>query len=391
VGDDGACFFSPANEAAQSATFGGRVTAPSTSPTDGFGAYNFEGWHLDAACTTAWAFGAGGTALDSANVTGASGGSPVLRLYAKWAPRHDWQISYKKNNPGGGAQPDYTQGGQTALGKATLLDAGEQVMGYAVPGYYFAGWSLTPDGAALVDEDGSAPGTQLTLASNPTTLYAKWLPKTVKVTYDVNASQHPSLDAAAPEVADAAFDGTIAAAPAVPVDGAEAYGFAGWHADAATSTPWTFGTGADATRLTAANTQNQGAEHPTVTLYAKWELKGDWTIRHRHNPPAWVEAQPDFEGGAFVALGTQALSAGPSWPVGNDGKYDPDGTGTYSFAVPGYDFVGWFAAPSGGNALTSVATSQKTTDVYAQWAPKGSVPVTFYRNRSAGDTGGASS
>ena len=156
-----------------------------------------------------------------------------------------------------------------------------------------------------------------------TTVYAKWT-EIEKFTVTFNANGGSAVD----PILNVLDGSTISAPPAPTRDG---YTFAGWYKDEGLSQSFGF-----------------GSEQVTsnITLYAKWD--------------------------AIVYTITYVLF---------DGTYDTMDL-SYTILTPtitfleatktGYDFLGWFDLPSGGNAVTGIPTgSMGNITVYAQYHPIG--------------------
>ena len=152
------------------------------------------------------------------------------------------------------------------------------------------------------------------------TLYAQWTANPLTVTYD---SQSGSAVSAGSTVT----GGSIAASPGTPTRAG--YTFAGWFAAASGGSAITF-------PYTHGRTSN-------FTLYAQWTV----------NP---LTVTYDSRGGSAVSAGSTvtggSIAASPGTPT-----------------RAGYTFAGWFAATSGGSAITFPYTHGRTSDftLYAQW------------------------
>ncbi len=196
---------------------------PQTLPTLTADGYTFEGWYLDAACTTK---AVGGSTITT-NVT----------LYAKWTAvtpaETKYSVTYNINGHGTA---------QDVLSEVTALP--ETLPTLTEDGYVFGGWYLDE---ALTTE--AVAGTAI---SANTTLYAKWTAVTpaetkYSVTYNING--HGTAQDVLSEVT--ALPETL---PTLTEDG---YVFGGWYLDEALTTEAVAGT------AISANT----------TLYAKWTEK----------------------------------------------------------------------------------------------------------------------
>ena len=184
-------------------------------------------------------------------------------------------------------------------------------------GYTFAGWFAASSG-----------GSALTFPyahgrSADFTLYAQWTANTLTVTYD---SQGGSAIANGTTVT----GGTVAASPGSPTRAG--YTFAGW-----------FNASSGGSLISFPLTHNRTAD---FTLYAQWTANS-------------LTVTFDSQGGSAVS-GTNTITGGSI------------SAATMSVRTPtrtGWTFAGWFAASSGGSALTFPYAHGRTADftLYAQW------------------------
>ncbi len=272
---------------------GTTVTLPAAPTRAG---YTFAGW---------FAAASGGSALTSPYTLAGS-----TTLYAQWTPNPTDTLTFN------------TQGG-SAVAPVSGLDGTSVLLPGAPihPGYTFAGWNSAADGSGTTYGGGAA----YTLAGS-TTLYAQWTPNpTDTLTFNTQGGS-----AVAPV---SGLDGTTVTLPAAPTRAG--YTFAGWFAAAsggsALTSPYTLA--------------------GSTTLYAQWTPNPTDTLTF------------NTQGGSAVA------------PVSG-----LDGTTVTLPAAPtraGYTFAGWFAAASGGSALTSPYTLAGSTTLYAQWTPNPTDTLTF--------------
>ena len=190
-------------------------------------------------------------------------------------------------------------------------------------GYNFLGWFAASSGGSAL----TAPYTPATYVD--ITLYAQWAASTHTVTYN---SQGGSA------VSGGTYTGTISAWPTAPTRAG--YNFLGW-----------FAASSGGSALTAPYTP---ATFANVTLYAQWEQ-----ITHT--------VTYNSQGGSAISGGTYTgtISAWPTAPT-----------------RAGYNFLGWFAASSGGSALTAPYTPAAFANVtlYAHWQAATPTSVTLTIN-----------
>jgi uncharacterized repeat protein (TIGR02543 family) len=217
----------------------------------------------------------------------------------------------------------YDSHGGSAVADGSFATGGNIATLPAAPtrlGYTFKGWFASASGGSALS-DGYAPGT-----TSAITLHAQWTGSTNSVTYDSHGGS---------AVADGSFvtDGTIAALPAAPTR--EGYTFNGWFAAA---------TGGSALSDGYAPGVSTG-----ITLHAQWTGKTNVITYDSHGGSAVAD-------GSFVTGGTvAALPAAPT--------------------REGYTFDGWFAAASGGSALSDGYAPGTTSGItlHAQWTGKTNV------------------
>lgn len=193
----------------------------------------------------------------------------------------------------------------------------------------FVGWATSSGQSTAIS--GS-----YNLTSN-STLYPAFAPNTYNVTYDEHGGS---------SVADGTFThGGSLTYPTNPTK--SGYSFAGWFAAAS-----------GGTARTAASVS---ADNASVTLHAQWT-------------PNTYYVTYDENGGSTVADG--------SYVFGNTLVYPAAPTRN------GYIFAGWFAAASGGSALTASSVSAGTSDVtlHAQWTALPSQTVTWSPTNTTAQT-----
>ena len=213
----------------------------------------------------------------------------------------------------------FTSDGGAAVANITGNDGTSITLpGDTQSGYTFNGWFTAATGGTLV----GAAGASYTLNNNggTTTLFAQWSPIIDTVAFNSEGGSAVA-NITGP-------NGSTITLPAAPTR--TGYTFNGW---------FTAATGG--TKATSPYTLNNNGT--TTTLYAQWTVDTD-TVAF------------NSEGGSAVANIT-----------------GPNGSTITLPAAPtrtGYTFNGWFAAPTGGTALTSpytLSNNGTTTTLYAQW------------------------
>ncbi|MDR0492247.1 MAG: InlB B-repeat-containing protein, partial [Nitrososphaerota archaeon] len=349
------------------------ATLSEPSPPTRIG-YTFEGWYRNKAGTgNNWVFGSSGDRLTVAN--GVVDSAPnsydttTLTLYAKWSPK-PVTVTYMRNydNP----TPVYATRSETydKLISNKPVDPVRE-------GYIFAGWFKGSDWT-VVDE-WNFVSDYLTvdngvIDSSPAaalSLYAKWVPKTVVVTYRQNY-----VGATEPFDTDntAKFDQLLAEPTSIPER--EGYVFTGWFKDVACTNKWDFNT----FKLTVANGVVDSAANSndpaTLTLYAGWNLK---TVEVTYKNNFGGSDTSDFSFDNSKKYGDYLVEPAPA----------PTRTG--------YTFDEWFKDPActtankwnfGTFTLTRAngvvdSTNPATLTLYAKWIPNPHT-VTYRPNSGVG-------
>ncbi|WP_114128453.1 InlB B-repeat-containing protein [Aurantimicrobium sp. MWH-Uga1] len=190
----------------------------------------------------------------------------------------------------------------------------------AKPGYTFTGW------ADSANQTNGTTGSYNLIAN--TTLYPAFAVNTYNVTY---------IEQGGSAVNDGTFThGGSLTYPTNPTK--TGHSFLGWFAASSGGT--------------ARSASDVSAGNASVTLYAQWSAN-TYNVTY------------DEHGGSAV----------------NDGSYVYGNTLVFPTAPTrsGYTFAGWFAAATGGTALTASAVSAGTSNVtlHAQWTPLPSQTVTW--------------
>ena len=289
-------------------TGGSAYTVASNSGTLARTGYDFVGWNTLADGSGTTYVASSGTLTTSSNLT----------LYAKWTLL-TYSITYNSNSSTSGSVP----GVQTKTYGVDLTVASNSGM-LERTGYGFAGWNTLADGSGTTYAAGSGTLT----ANSSATLYAKWTANTLTVTYD---SQFGSAITAGSTTT----GGSISASPGTP--SRTGYEFAGWFAassgGAAISFPYTHG------------------QTSSFVLYAQWTANS-LTVTYDSQLGSAITAGSTTTGGSIASPGTPSRT--------------------------GYGFAGWFAASSGGAAISFPYAHGQTSSftLYAQWTAN-SLTVTY--------------
>ena len=257
--------------------------------------YTFAGWY---------------TAGNSPVTKIPQGSTGNITLYAKWVKEGDYTITYVLD--GGTNVPENPPSYNVETETITLKDP-------AKLGYTFAGWYRTEDftGNAVTEIPQGTTGN--------ITIYAKWVPVSYTITYELNGGTNAPEN---PEGYNVETETITLKDPAKP-----GYTFEGWYMAEDF-------TGDAVTEITQGSTGD-------ITLYAKWVKEGDYTITY------------------VLEGGTNAPENPPSYNVETETitLKDP--------AKPGYTFDGWYKTEDfTGEAVTEII--QGTTGnitLYAKWEP----------------------
>ena len=187
---------------------------------------------------------------------------------------------------------------------------------YSNPGHSFTGWHTTISGTGGTSYANQA---SFNFASD-ITLYAQWTPNNLVVTHDTQGGSTIANGSTGTGAA-------ISTSPGTPTR--DGYTFNGWFAASTGGTAITF-------PYTHARTTD-------FTLYAQW-TPNNLVVTH------------DTQGGSTIANGSTGTGAAISTSPGTPTR-------------DGYTFNGWFAASTGGTAITFPYTHARTANftLYAQW------------------------
>ena len=256
------------------------------------------------------------TGNDNMSVTIAKGSTGARSYTANWSAINNIEVTFDP------------QGGNTSpTSKLVTFDApyGE-LPTPTKTGYNFVGWYTAILGGSEITSIET-----VTTASNHT-LYARWTAKTdILVTFDVNGG------AQSPSNMLVTYDAPYGELPTPTRIG---YNFVGWYTAES-----------GGTLVTAATIVTTETNH---TLYAMWTAKTDIIITF------------DPQGGT------------PS-PANKSVTYDSAYGELPTVTKAGYDFVGWYTAPSGGDLVTAatIVTTETNHTLYAMWTAKTDISVSF--------------
>lgn len=376
-------YWSPKNYTVSFNANGGSVTTTSKSvtynstygdlPTPTRAGYFFNGWY------TATSGGTQVTSTTKVQIT------LTQTLYARWAAK-TYTVTLSAN--GGSVDPTF----KSVTYDSTYGD-------FPTPnraGYTFKGWFTTASGGTQIT---STTKVQITTAQ---TLYAQWTANKYTVEYDANGG---AVGASSKQVT---YDATYGALSTPTRTG---YTFKGWYTEASGGAEVTSSTKVQivATQILyahwAANeyTVEFDANGGTITTTSKsvtydstygdlriptltgYDFKGWYTEPYggtKITSSTKVQITEDRTLYAQWTAKTYTVYLNPnggsvsasSISVTYDSQYDDLQKAERS----GYDFDGWFTAPSGGTEITSSTKVQITEDqtLYAQWS-KLSYTVSF--------------
>ena len=279
----------------ESGLAGSTVTLPSAPTLAG---YTFNGW---------FAAPTGGSALTSPYTLAGS-----MTLYAQWSANATDTLTF--NSEGGSAVSS-----ESGLAGTTVTLPSAPTLA----GYTFNGWFAAPTG-------GSALTSPYTLAGS-VTLYAQWSANATD-TYSYTANGGSGTVPAA----GSGLDGTAITLAANPFT-YPGHTFTGWS-DGTLSYP-------------AGSTYLLSSVGAPILFSAQWSANATDTLTFNSEGGSAVSSESGLAG-STVTL--------PSAPT-----------------LAGYTFNGWFAAPTGGSALTSPYTLAGSVTLYAQWSANATDTLTF--------------
>jgi len=291
--------------------------------------YTFMGWFTAAT---------GGTRVDASTIVS---NAADHTLHARWKAGI-YNVLFDKN--AADATAPTPAGTNVTLGNTYGLDLNDARDSMSYAGYDFAGWWTIP---AATGGLRVYPGSEVTNSDDPHTLYARWAPKTLTVTFDFN---FPGKPAAVTDTV--TFGGKYDAA--LPTCVRPGYALEGWYTLASGGTKVTGGP--------AGTTVTETDNH---TLYAQWTA---------------VPFRVDF-------IADDADTLAPEFKMVTAGL----AYGTLAVAErEGYKNASWFTRERGGTEVTAATIVADDLDtplqntllphnLYARWTPN-TYTVTFVDN-----------
>lgn len=260
------------------------VTKPTEALTkDG---YLFDGWYTDEACeTNKFEFDENGKSK-----TAVSGN---LDLYAKWIS-NKCTVAFNTNGHGGAISPAPVEHGTKVSAPASPSEYG----------YNFEGW--------YTDANGNNPFNFDTPITTDITLFAKWTPKSYKVTF--------KTDKDTPYHEQSVAYKNFATKPSAP--GKTGYIFDGWYKDEDCHDKFNFGT----------------AITGDITLYAKWTVNTYTVTVNNDNGTPPTKTSPAYNTKVEVDVPEKAGYAFIGW-IADPSSVIPilNTDGKYEFTMPAHD------------------------------------------------------
>uniref|UniRef100_UPI001FD1AED0 InlB B-repeat-containing protein n=1 Tax=Lysinibacillus boronitolerans TaxID=309788 RepID=UPI001FD1AED0 len=251
--------------------------------------YTFEGWNTQA----------DGRGIDYAPASTFLMGSGSIILYAKWKPVI---VTYTVRFDVAGGSPVSNQ---------TVVHEGKASQPTPAPtkaGHIFEGWYTSPAYTTPYDFNSAI--------TRHTTIYAKWIPITYTVRFDVNGGS---------AVSNQTVEHGKKASQLAQEPTKAGYTFGGWYISNAYTTPYDF----------------NSAINENTTIYAKW-IPGMYTVRF------------DVDGGSAISDQTVEYGEKASQP-----KIEP--------TKAGYTFVGWYTNNAYTTPFKFDTAITANTVIYAKW------------------------
>ena len=301
---------------------------------------NEEGLNKHDFCTTTkagydlngWYTGKNGTGTQ---VKPTDAAQSNLTVYAKWKPK-TVKVTFDCNGGSGGGDQTFTYG------------AGTQNFGKTCSrtGYTLAGWKDSKTGTSTNYATTYAVTDSWINSNSPTkTVYAHWVPKTVKVTFNCNGGSGGGDQTFTYGTSGQKFSKTCTKA---------GHTLSGWKDS-------TSGTSANYATAYAVPDAWINSNSPSKTVYAHWVLNS-YTLTFNAN------------GGSACSPASRSVNYGA--------KY-----GTLcSTSRTGYNFLGWYTEASAGSQVTENTTmTEGNKTIYAHWQIK-TYTLSYNGN---GNTGGS--
>ena len=221
-----------------------RISEPTPAPTKA--GYTFKGWYKDGAFTSAWDF--------AKDVVTAN-----IKLYAQWAPKPTYTVTYNGNGATGGQAPS----NESYEENATVTVQGN-TGNLVKSNHIFTGWNTQADGKGTA----YAAGATFQMGKAAVTLYAQWkvnppTPGGDTTPPPTSSDDNTYLPPTTVKITLHSNDGTIiepinitynTKVSDLPVPTRAGFRFEGWYEDEALTKRWADGT------LVREN----------IALYAKW-------------------------------------------------------------------------------------------------------------------------
>ena len=280
-----------------------------TLPTASRDGYTFSGWVVSAADGN-WTVGESVTA----NPSGKYGN---ITVEPEWTP-NSYTLNFNANKTGATVSPaSKTVKFDTAVGDLPVP---------SFTAYDFAGWFTSASAGTQVNAD-----TVYSTIGN-STVYAHWTPTVYNITFNTDGGNN--FEAIAYDVEDTSVE--------LPVPVKTGYTFSHWIVEKQAGN-WT--TGATVSGKLSSNYGNVGLK----AVYTP----NNYTLGFDLNAAAGAVTEPECEKSSMTVTFAS--------PVG-------------TLPVPtldGYNFAGWYAAATGGSAVTdaTVYTTAGDSTVYASWTP----------------------
>jgi uncharacterized repeat protein (TIGR02543 family) len=359
---------------AGSTTTGGTLVSLPTTSREG---YTFNGWFTAAS---------GGSQVTTSSPHGRTAS---FTLHAQWTIS-TYAVSFNGNGSTGGSVPvDQTK--THGIDVSVASNSGSLVK----TGYTFGGWNTAGDGSGISYAEGASYE-----VDEAVTLYAKWTANSLTVTYDSQGGSSVSDGSTT-------SGGVIASAPVAPTR--TGYVFTGWFAastgGSAISFPYTHGRTADFTlyaqwsvntyvvsfdgngptggSVPANQTKTHGIDIAVASnsgsLVKTGYTFGGWNTHADGSGTSFLEGATYGVDGSLSLLAvwvgdalTVTYDSDPGSAV-SDGSTTSGGVIASAPVAPtrtGYVFTGWFAASTGGSAITFPHTHGQSASftLYARWS-----------------------